>query len=96
LTDVEISNLFTNNTLSSADIAQNNLKMALHPNPVNDILTIETETEIKSVGIYNLQGQLVKTAYAKQINVSELSSGIYMVRIEGSINAVETKKIVKQ
>ena len=54
------------------------------------------DTEIKSVEIYNLQGQKIKTALSKQVNVSDLSAGIYMVRMEDTNNAVETKKIVKQ
>ncbi|OYU83993.1 MAG: hypothetical protein CFE24_08605 [Flavobacterium sp. BFFFF2] len=95
LTDAEISNLFLNNTLSSADVAHNNVKVSLYPNPVHDVLTIETETEVKSVGIYNVQGQKVKTAYTKQVAVSELASGIYLVRIEGSNNVMETRRIVK-
>jgi hypothetical protein len=96
LTATEVSSLFNNNTLSSPDFSQNNLKVSLYPNPVKDILNIETETEIKSVEIYNLQGQKIKTAVSKQVNVSELSAGIYMVRMEDTNNAVETKRIVKE
>lgn len=83
-------------TLSSQDFNQNNLKVALYPNPVRDMLNIELENEIKSVEIYNLQGQKIKTALSKQVNVSDLSAGIYMVRIEDTNNAVETKRIVKE
>lgn len=92
----QVGELYNNNFLSSPDFSQNNLKVSLYPNPVNDILNIESDTEIKSVEIYNLQGQKIKTALSKQVNVSDLSSGIYMVRIEDENNAVETKKIVKQ
>lgn len=70
--------------------------MKVYPNPVNDILNIETETDIKSVEIYNLQGQKIKTVLSKQLNVSDLAAGIYMVRVEDTNNAVQTKKIVKQ
>ncbi len=92
----QVGELYSNNTLSSPDFEQNNLKVSLYPNPVRDILNIETETEIKSVDIYNLQGQKIKTALSKQVNVSDLSAGIYMVRIEDTNNAVETKRIVKE
>ena len=94
----QISEIYTNNALSSSNFSKNNLKVSLYPNPVRDILNIETETEteIKSVEIYNLQGQKIKTALSKQVNVSDLASGIYMVRIEDTNNAVETKRIVKE
>ncbi len=96
LTAAEVSQLHTNNSLSSNDFSQNNLKVSLYPNPVNDILNIETEIKIKSVEIYNLQGQKVQSANNKQINVSDLSSGIYMVRIQDENNAVQTKRILKK
>jgi hypothetical protein len=96
LKQADISSLYTNNTLSSSDFSQNKLKVVLYPNPVRDILNIETGTEIKSVEVYNLQGQKVKTALSKQVNVSDLASGIYMVRMKDENNAVETKRIVKE
>ena len=96
LTDTQVTSLYTNNTLSSQDFNQNNLEVSLYPNPVKDILNIVTETELQSVEIYNLQGQKVKTSTTKQTNVSDLASGIYMVRIQDENNGVATKKIVKQ
>jgi hypothetical protein len=96
LEQADISSLFTNNTLSSSNFVQKNLKVSLYPNPIRDILNIETETEIKSVEIYNLQGQKIKTALSKQVNVSDLASGIYMVRMQDENNAIETKRIVKE
>lgn len=92
----QVGEVFNNNTLSSPDFYQNNLKVSLYPNPVKDILNIDTETEIKSVEIYNLQGQKIKIALSKQVNVSDLSSGVYMIRIEDTNNGIETKRIVKE
>ncbi|WP_394758552.1 T9SS type A sorting domain-containing protein [Flavobacterium sp.] len=96
LTQTDITSLYNNNTLASSDFSHNNLTVKVYPNPVRDILNIETETEIKSVEIYNLQGQKVKTALSKQVNVSDLASGIYMVRMQDENNAIETKRIVKE
>ncbi|WP_281298353.1 LamG-like jellyroll fold domain-containing protein [Flavobacterium limnophilum] len=96
LTQADVNSLFTNNTLSSQDFSQNNLKVLLYPNPVKDVLNIETKTELKSVEIYNIQGQKVKTSTQKQTNVSDLASGIYMVRIQDENNGIATEKIVKQ
>lgn len=96
LSQTDIASLYTNNTLSSSDFAKNNLKIALYPNPVNDVLNIESETEIKSVEIFNLLGQKVKTSSSKQVNVFDLATGTYMVRIQDKNNGVATKKIVKQ
>ena len=82
LLQADITSLHDNNTLSSPDFSQNNLKVALYPNPVNDVLNIESDAEIKSVEIYNLLGQKVKTASTKQVAVFDLQAGTYMVRVE--------------
>ena len=72
-----------------------NLKFNLFPNPANSILNIDLATELKSVEIYSLQGQKVLSATEKQINISGLSSGIYIVKVIDKNSAVATQKLVK-
>ena len=81
-------------TLSTSDFSQNNLDVVLYPNPVNDLLNIETPLELQSVEIYNIQCQKVLSSNQKQINVSDLAAGMYMVRIQDTDNNIATKKIV--
>jgi hypothetical protein len=71
-----------------------NSDISVFPNPVNDLLNIETSIGIQSVQIFNLQGQKVLSSNQKQINVSELPAGIYLVRIQDLENNIATKKIV--
>jgi hypothetical protein len=66
----------------------------LYPNPVNDVLNIEASLGIQSVEILNNIGQQVLTSTQKQINVSHLPSGVYLVRIQDAANNLETKKII--
>lgn len=94
LTQAQVTSLFNNNTLSSSDFNQDNLKVVLYPNPVRDILNIETELEIQSIEIYNIHGQKVLSSNQKQINVSDLAVGMYMVRIQDVANNIAIKKIV--
>ena len=94
LEQADITSLYTNNTLSSSNFTQNNLEVALYPNPVRDILNIEIENDIQSIEIYNIQGQKVLSSNQKQINVSDLATGMYMVRIQDIDNNIATKKIV--
>ena len=91
----EITNLYNSGTtLSSSNFSQNNLEVKLYPNPVRDILNIEIENDIQSIEIYNIQGQKVLSSNQKQINVSDLATGMYMVRIQDIDNNIATKKIV--
>lgn len=95
LSDTEIANLYANNSLlSSQDFTRNNLKASIFPNPASNNFTIEMENEIKSVEIYSLQGQKVSTSFAKNVNISALSKGVYVVRIEDENNAVTTQKLI--
>ena len=94
LDQADITSLYTNNTLLSSDFNQNNLEVSLYPNPVRDILNIETELDIQSIEIYNIQGQKVLSSNQKQINVSDLTAGMYMVRIQDVDNNIATKKII--
>jgi hypothetical protein len=82
-------------TLSVSDF-NSNLTFSLYPNPANAILNIETANEIKSVEIYSLQGQKVLTSTSKTINISSLSKGVYMVRVEDTEGGIATQKFVKE
>ncbi|SFB19184.1 Por secretion system C-terminal sorting domain-containing protein [Flavobacterium swingsii] len=96
LTATQVGEIFNNNALFTSNFAQNNLKVSLFPNPVNDVLNIDMKEEISSVEVYALQGQKVLSSKEHKINVSDLSVGIYLVRIQDENNRVVTKKIVKQ
>ena len=80
--------------MSSNDFNIQNLKVSMYPNPATDNFSIEMENELKSVEIYSLQGQKVMSATSKNVNVSNLSKGMYLVRIEDENNAVATQKVV--
>ena len=84
----------TNQTLSNKDLSSNNLKFNLYPNPATDILNIAMETELKSVEIYSLLGQKVLSSDKNQVDVSDLSKGMYMVRVEDVEGSVSTQKLV--
>jgi hypothetical protein len=79
---------------TSNNFTQRVLEVKLYPNPVRHILNIEIENDIQSIEIYNIQGQKVLYSNQKQINVSNLAAGIYMVRIQDTENNIATKKVV--
>ncbi len=68
------------------------------PNPASDYLTIESaKINILKVSIFTPQGKeiLVKTTDFDNINVSNLDSGIYFVKLKTEFSTV-TKKIILQ
>ncbi len=84
--------------LSSVEVTEkvNKNKISLFPNPVKDILYINApEKDGYYYQIYNVSGQLVRSGKFEngKTDLSALSSGIYLVRIN---NAEEIVKIIKQ
>ena len=69
----------------------------IYPNPVNDILYINAETEIEEVIVYDVYGRQQSTVNGQQssIDVSRLNTGIYFVRIKTN-DEVVTKRFVKE
>jgi len=70
----------------------------LYPNPSNDYFSVNTNTT--KVQVYSISGQLVKSFDQApdgfQFNISDLKTGIYMVKITDSNNRLKTTRLVKQ
>ena len=86
------------NTLATSSFEANNAKM--YPNPTTDILTIEAANAIDGVSIINLLGQeVVKTnaSVAKNltINIADLQSGIYIVKLNSN-GVIATQRLIKK
>lgn len=70
--------------------------ISIYPNPVAQNLTIETQTPITKIVIYSMLGKKVREIYTdfSPLNISYLSSGIYLAKIY-SENKITTKKFIK-
>jgi len=68
----------------------------IFPNPAKDQLYIQQHNFTK-IMLYDLKGVLQKTTTQKQIDLSDLESGVYCIRIQGQKNtaAVMKKVLVK-
>ncbi|QDO92654.1 T9SS type A sorting domain-containing protein [Formosa sediminum] len=88
----------TNNTLSVKDNAlASGLKV--YPNPVTSELNIKSENNIaiQSVQLYNVLGAEVLSVNKlinNTINVSNLTSGIYILKVNAENNASTSKRII--
>lgn len=94
------TNLFYIKTEYALSVPQNAnpYKLIVYPNPVSNELYIDaSNVTIEKVAIYNLLGQLVKTSQGSKttIDVSELSSGSYFVKVHTNQGIID-KKIIKK
>lgn len=69
----------------------------IYPTVTNSLLNIETSKSIKNIEVYNLNGNTVlKSKATKVIDVSNLSSGMYLFKAIFDDNIVEVKRFIKQ
>lgn len=73
-------------------------QFTVYPNPTKDVLNIETTAEIAKIEIYNTLAQLVNTNFEniKEIDLSDLNSGIYFLNITTIDNQKSVQRIVKE
>lgn len=73
-----------------------NLSLALYPNPVHDVLTLQTDhSKVKSVTVTNVNGRKVYTAgTVRTIDVKHLPDGVYVVSVTYTDNTVKSQKVV--
>ena len=72
--------------------------LSIYPNPVSDMLYVSAPEMVSEVQIFNLQGQLVRSLQGDihEISVSDLSDGVYMMKVRTESGSTTTQKIVKQ
>lgn len=70
--------------------------MLIYPNPTAETVHLQTNSEkIKSIEIYNLQGQFIREYFTNDFSVSNLPEGIYFIRVETD-KSIYTNKLLKQ
>lgn len=90
----EITNILSNSAFS-------NLEFSIYPNPTTGIINITNNNNnlISEIEVTDLNGRIVKKVSNKdnisQLNISELSQGVYLMKII-SDNGFVYKKIIKE
>lgn len=104
---VEMDNFYINfdNQETLLGVNSNDLDSTsfnIYPNPTKDIVTISNTDNLalSGVEVLDINGRTVKTVKLSnvsetQINLSDLSAGVYMMKVS-SDNGTVTKKIVKE
>ena len=75
-------------TSSTSDVIELSSTLKVYPNPANDVLNISTNGEISTVVISTLDGKVLKTSSESSVDVSDLTSGmyIYQVTVNGKVS----------
>ena len=97
-TGFKVDNILVSNlsNLSASEVAKKEI-VTVSPNPVTDRLNIAAEGNIISVSVFDVKGSLVKTISNpdKTIDVSELSTGNYLLKVKTDKSEF-SKKFIKK
>ena len=89
-------NVLDDGTLSNADVLAS--QFSVYPNPVSNLLYITTPKNNYTLGIYNIQGQLIRTpsvySGSQTIDYSQYTKGIYLIKFTSN-DHTKIFKIIK-
>ena len=72
------------------------MAISVYPNPAHDFITIRANNDLPlQSDLYSVTGQKVLSSTENEINVSDLESGIYFVRINCGDNIITERVIIK-
>lgn len=80
--------------LGIGDFDPTNFK--LYPNPTSSIVNVQTSLEVEDIKIYNQLGQFVASQKTTQIDLSNVSSGLYIIQINFKNGQTAKQKVVKK
>ncbi len=69
--------------------------LKMYPNPTKGNVIFDLQEAIKTIELYNLQGKVIKRFTTKEIDISAISNGIYIVKITSISGKIAIKKILK-
>jgi hypothetical protein len=95
MTQAEVVSFYNNYTLSKSEI-EVDWKVAIYPNPTNNIFEIKADSEILKVEVYNLSGQLVYQSNTLKNNIGHLNAGMYLVKVTDVNNHQTNQKLIKR
>ncbi|MEX1001549.1 MAG: T9SS type A sorting domain-containing protein [Crocinitomicaceae bacterium] len=86
-------------TVDNLSVGENNLNFEVYPNPANDLVVIKGLKNSGQIEIINILGETVRrfsaNSTSEQIQVSDLSSGTYFVRVTTDHNQLTKKLVIK-
>jgi hypothetical protein len=96
-TFIKTATVTYSNIASSIGEYEINNAISLYPNPANSNLQLNVSSNLiaQTLTIININGQIVKEIpYSSNIDISDLSNGIYFIQVK-SENGLSTQKLIK-
>ncbi|WP_310557543.1 T9SS type A sorting domain-containing protein [Flavobacterium sp.] len=95
LTATEVLSLYNEASALSRNDFNSFSNFSIYPNPANGIVNVKSEESIENIEILSLEGRKVKYSLKDNIDISDLSNGMYILQIKTNDGKLGTKKIIK-
>ncbi|MPS72321.1 MAG: T9SS type A sorting domain-containing protein [Chryseobacterium sp.] len=82
--------------LAVSDVDKQNKTTVIYPNPARHTITLKNSLVMTKAEIFDANGRLLLESAATQIDVSELASGVYFIKMTYQNGNTETQKLIKQ
>lgn len=86
-------------SLATHEVTKKNASFRVYPNPVTQILNIDSQEKIQSVSVFDATGRNVLSSEVNQakcnVDLSKLTSGTYIVTIKTE-NGSQSAKVIKK
>lgn len=94
---IDASKLIAESVTGNNVLLKNSLKCTVSPNPFYETMRIDCASPVKSIEIYNMEGQLVykQNNPLSLVNLSSIPSGFYVLRIISGTQVFQQKIIKK-
>ena len=72
-------------------------EISLYPNPTNSMFKVEVPNDsVKTISVIDVMGKVVATSNVSTVDVTNLASGIYIVKVETTSGKTGTQKLIKK
>lgn len=85
-----------NNVLSLNNLKKNEISISVFPNPSTDFVTIKSSEAINEIHVFNTLGSKILTTTERNIDVSNLSKGFYVLNITFDNGGKASKRLIKE
>ncbi|PWN71264.1 T9SS C-terminal target domain-containing protein [Chryseobacterium phosphatilyticum] len=84
-------------SLSTTDLDTKKEQISVHPNPSADMITLTSKEDFKKITVTSMDGKaVIRTGNVKNIDISKLPKGVYILQGELKNGNTVSKKIIKQ
>lgn len=95
LTDAQVNSLYSG-TLAASDLSNIKNNISIYPNPTKDFVVVKSETPITKIELYDFSGKKIKESASKEMNISSLERGNYLLKIMNKDGDIQMKNLIKE